>query len=140
MTIKQEYFALQYVKSAGDLVAATEALDMPVSTGKRYLRNDEVQDYLAELNKDIEKVCKINKANIVQKHLDIHKSAMQGDPIKVGEEIYTKPDRSSANKALENVSTLMGYNAPSKVDVALDLSVWLTQQQNAQEIIDVETN
>lgn len=136
MTIKQELFALQYVKSAGDLQLATQAMNISTSVAKRYLRNEQVQDYLTELNADIEKVCKINKANIVQKHLDIHKSAMDGDPIKVGEEVYTKPDRSSANKALENVSTLMGYNAPSKVDVSVDLSVWLTQQQ---EIIDVET-
>lgn len=139
MTLKQELFALQYVKAAGDIEASATAMKMKVASCKRYLRNDDVQNYISELNADIEKVCKINKASIVQKHLEIHDSAMKGDKRynKDGIKLDRKPDRAAANKALENVSTLMGYNAPQKVDVSLDLSVWLTQQTT--EVIDVET-
>jgi len=34
----------------------------------------------------------------------------------------------------------MGYDAPIKVDMNVDLSTWLTQLPNNEEIIDVETN
>ncbi len=129
-------FALQYVKTAGDISAATEAMGITTSLGRRYLKREEVTEYISTLNKDIEKVCKINKASVVQKHLEIHNSAMEGDPVKVGEEIHQKPDRSAANRALENVSTLLGYNAPQKVDVNVDLSVWLSNQAIETEIID----
>ena len=138
MSVKTNLFAIQYVKSGGDVVAAAEAMSITPATGKRYLRKPEVQEYIEELNKDIEKVVGINKAKVVQMQLNIHKSAMKGDPIfnKEGKKVGRRKDRSTARACLAEVSKMMGYDAPKKVDVNVDLSSWLTQQP--KELIDTE--
>lgn len=140
MTIKKQLFALQYIKAGTDIEAAAQKCNISTSLAKRYLKADDVKDYISTLNGDIEEVLKINKTVIVQKQLDIHDSAMKGDKRydKEGNKLDRKPDRAAASRSLENVSKMMGYDAPRKVDVNVDLSVWLTQQQQVieAEVID----
>lgn len=142
MTLKQEYFAIQYIKSGCDLDAAANESNITTQRAKRWLAAKNVREYIDDLNKDIEKSLKINKTKIVKAYLDIHESAVEGDPVfsKDGIKLYQKPDRSAAKASLDSVSKLMGYDAPIKIDMNVDLSTWLTQLPNNEEIIDVETN
>lgn len=145
MNLKKELFAIQYLRQDCDVKLASEAAGITKATANKWLKETGVKDYLERLRDDIEKVVGISKAKVVKMQLDIHKDAMEGDPIldKDGEEIGRKKDRSNARQSLDSVARLMGYDAPKKIDVDVDLSVWLTQQDSSftreePEAIDVK--
>ena len=136
ISYKRRDFALHFVRAGGDIEVASKAAKITLHKAKAWLKKNDVQDFIKDLNTDIEKVCKINKAVIVQKHLDIHKQTTQKIIDSNGNKVLANPG--AANKALENVSTLMGYNSPTKVDVTTDLSSWLTAQATPKQIIETE--
>ncbi len=124
MNLKQEFFALQYVKHGFDLDAAAKASKISKTKAKRWTKDRGITEYISVLNKDLEKVCKISKAKVVHNFIDLHDEA--------------KKDRSfaAATTAMREVSAILGYNAPAKVDVSVDLSQWLTQQTIDVEVIE----
>lgn len=128
LNIKYELFVVHYVKSGGDIEKASKEVNTTPSTAKRWLKRDDVQDKIAELNSDIEKVLKINKTKVVAEYLSLLEEA-KVDITKTG---------TLAKGCLDSVSKLMGYDAPVKVEHSMDLSSWLTNQ--SMDIIDVEIN
>lgn len=128
MNLKHELFVVHYVKSGGDIEQASKELNTKPTTAKRWLKRADVQDKIQELNNDIEKTLKINKTKVVSEYLSLYGEARE-DIVKTG---------TLAKGCLDSVSKLMGYDAPIRVDMNIDLSSWLTNQ--SMDIIDAEIN
>jgi len=129
MNLKHELFVMNYIKSGADLDTTCKDMSVKSSTAKRWLKREDIQNKITELNSDIEQTLKINKTKIVSEYWDISQEAKK-DIEKTG---------TLAVKSLDSISKLMGYDAPVKVEHSMDLSSWLTQLPK-EEIIDVETN
>ena len=106
---------------------------------KKLLKNTDVQEYIEELQADVAAQCGVDAVWVLRKYKNVYKSAMEGYETANG----TRKDLSAAKGALDSIVNMLGMNAPTKVDVTIDLSTWLTElpqqlPQQHQEVIDVD--
>ena len=104
------------------------------SIGSENLRKPDIQAYYKKRMTQLEEVLGFNKATVIQDLHDIKERSMQAVPV-----MYYNPkerkymqkteetedhkevgvyqfDGANANRAIENISKMMGYNEPEKVE------------------------
>lgn len=141
LNIKQKLFGDWYIKTGNATQAATEAgysARTAYSIGSRLLKNVEVKAYIKKRMLELEEVLGFNKATIIQDLHDIKQRSMQAVPVmyyspkerqyvqkkeqnEQGEEVGVYQfDGANANRAIENIAKMMGYNEPDKVEHSQD--------------------
>lgn len=144
LKLREQLFADWYIKLMHETDAAIKAGYSPRSAhviACRLLKKDKIQAYIAHRKTQLEEVLGLNKATVIQDFQTIKKRSMQAEPVMEwdrdakkyvqvteindeGEEVGVWTyDSQGANRALENINKMMGYNAPEKVDVLVPIQV-----------------
>ena len=137
ISLKQKQFALSYVKNGGNSSKAARKLSITAGTASKWLSIVEVSEYVEQLQSDVAAQAGVDQLWVLKKYKTVYNDAMKGYETAHG----TRKDLVAAKGALDSISNMLGYNAPTKVSVEVDLSTWLTQQakpQLPQEITDAE--
>ena len=140
LTLKQKLFCDWYLKLGGSQHATEAAKRAGYSQKTAYsiasenLKRPEVKAYLEERKKKIEEVLGFNKMTLIEDLHKIKSMSMKAVPVmtydrveremvqvteekedgeEVGVFVY---DSNGANRAIENISKMMGYNEPEKVE------------------------
>lgn len=137
LTLKQKLFCDWYIKLANGTQAAIRA-GYSEHTANRIasenLSKPDIKAYIKKRMTELEEVLGFNKSTIVQDLHDIKARSMQAEPVMYyspkdrkyvqrmetndeGEEVGVYQfDGANANRAIENISKMMGYNEPEKVE------------------------
>ena len=130
-----------YIKLGNITEAAIKAGFSPRSahvTGSRTLKKAKIQAYYKLRLTQLEEVLGFNKGTIIQDLHDIKSRSMQAVPVmyyspkerqyvqkkeqnEQGEEVGVYQfDGANANRAIENIAKMMGYNEPDKIEHSQD--------------------
>jgi len=131
--LKKELALVHYAKSGCSYDDAIKNFPgaLTKKTLQKYVNSPKGKAYLSELMKDVERACKINKIKVVSEVMDIQQRTKKDE------------DYKTSLSALNSVSKMMGYDAPTQVNVDMDLSSWLVNQSvnlpnEEQDLIEIE--
>jgi len=127
LTPKQKAFCREYVidwnatRSYLKAYPSVKTENIAASASSRLLRNVKIQEYLTDIQTDLEKLCGISKAKVINEHIKIAFSEDTGEEENPeSEENKTKAaliKTADKIKSLEAISKLQGYEAPSKTEL-----------------------
>src|SRR5919199_1918899 len=144
LNIKQKAFCDWYLKLGGTRHGTQAAINAGYSAKTAYsiaselLKKPEIQEYIAKRRAEIEDLLGFNKITLVQDLHEIKARSMKAKPVmeydrserqmvqvteenEDGEEVGVwEFDSNGANRAIENISKIMGYNEPDKVEHSND--------------------
>lgn len=135
--MKQKLFCDWYIKLANGTQAAIRAgysEKTAYSIASENLMKPEVKAYIKERMRNLEEVLGFNKSTIIQDLHAIKARSMQAEPVMVYDRakkemvqateidengkavgVYSF-DSNGANRAIENINKMMGYNEPEQVE------------------------
>lgn len=138
LNLKQQLFADWYIKLMHVTNAAIKAgysKKTAYSIGSELLKKPEIQEYIQKRKEELEDLLGLNKATVLQDFIAIKDRSMQAVPLMYynpkekeyvqkmemndeGDEVGVyQYDSIGANRALENINKMMGYNAPEKAEI-----------------------
>lgn len=171
LSLKQKRFVDLYLQLANATKAAIRAGYSPktaYSIGSENLTKPEIIEYLQKRRTQIEELLGFNKLTVIQDLHSIKKRAMQAEAVKyydpkkkeyvqltelvvrideegneklVEEGVY-QFDGTNANRAIENIAKMMGYNEPDKIEdvTPLEKKAPSTVIVNKTYVADQKTN
>lgn len=144
LNIRQQLFADHYIKTGHITNSAVEAgysKKTAYAIGSKLLKKVEILEYVQVRKKELEDLLRLSKARVLAKHMEIVEKTTQATPVmeydvvshkyvqateidKNGKEVglYTF-DSAGAERALENIAKMMGYNEAEKVEVNVPIQV-----------------
>lgn len=116
---KQQMFVNEYVTNGYNGTQAAIAAGYSPKTASaqssRMLKNANILRLIEESQKETRKKTEIDKEYILRSYEELLKSCIEeGNP---GRDGQTIKDRTNWNKALQNLSKMLGFDAPTKTEI-----------------------
>lgn len=127
LTMKQKIFCREYIydwnatRSYSKAYPNVKNENVAAACSSRLLRNAKIADYIAAIQDDLEKIAGISKLKVIREHMKIGFPDLLEEPDNIGSK-ESKPKSpvirdADKIKALDSISKMLGYEAPSKTEL-----------------------